>query len=305
MDARHLTLLRELADRGSVAAVAAATHRTPSAVSQQLRTATRELGVALIEPHGRGIRLTDAGALLAAGAVDVETALAEVQSRLDTYRGHAVGEVTVAALPSAALLVLPDVCAALAPEGVDIRVRDVDLPESGFAPLAADHDIVIGHSLTGDTPAGSERLVRTVLAREPIDVAVGAGHRLARRPQLRPEHLAGEPWITVPDGFPFAEIRRAVEMRTGMPAHRVQEVRDNALVAAFVAAGLGIGLLPRFSTPSTEDLVLRPLVGVPAVRWIVALSRPDRARRAVVRRVMEELTAAAPDSSGLGRPTRT
>ena len=44
MDVRHLDLLRELRDRGTLAAVAAATHRTPSAVSQQLRTAERESG---------------------------------------------------------------------------------------------------------------------------------------------------------------------------------------------------------------------------------------------------------------------
>ena len=67
MDQRHLTLRRELAARGSVTAVAAATHRTGSAVSQQLRTAERDLGLPLVEPAGRGIRLTDAGRLLAEG----------------------------------------------------------------------------------------------------------------------------------------------------------------------------------------------------------------------------------------------
>ncbi|WP_036960199.1 helix-turn-helix domain-containing protein, partial [Promicromonospora kroppenstedtii] len=62
LDPRHLDLLREFADRGSVTAVARATHRTPSAVSQQLRTAQRELrGIPLVEPHGRGLRLTEAG----------------------------------------------------------------------------------------------------------------------------------------------------------------------------------------------------------------------------------------------------
>ena len=75
MDVRHLQLLRELDDRGSVTAVAAATHRTVSAVSQQLRTAQRSAGMALVEPDGRGIRLTEAGRLLAAGAVEVDTCL--------------------------------------------------------------------------------------------------------------------------------------------------------------------------------------------------------------------------------------
>lgn len=294
MDARHLTLLRELAERGSVAAVAAATHRTPSAVSQQLRTASRDLGVPLVEPDGRGVRLTGAGRLLAQGAADVETALADVQARLDSYRGRAVGTVGVAALPSAAAYLLPRATLTLAAQGIDVRLTDADLPESGYAPLTADHDLVIGHSLTGDTLRGSAHLVRTVLAREPIDVALPADHPLAGRDRLRPDDLAGQPWVSVPEGFPFAEILRAVELHTGRPARRVQELTDNTLVAAFVAAGHGLGLLPRYATGLPDGLVLRPLVGVPARRWIVALARPDRARRVVVRRVLEELLVAAP-----------
>lgn len=67
MELRHLELLRDLANYGSVSAVARATHRTPSAVSQQLKTVQRDLGVALVEHSGRGVRLTEAGRLLADG----------------------------------------------------------------------------------------------------------------------------------------------------------------------------------------------------------------------------------------------
>lgn len=296
MDVRHLRLLRELAERGSVHAVAAATHRTPSAVSQQLRTATREFGVRLVEPDGRGIRLTDAGRLLAAGAVDVEAAVADVQARLDHYRGRPSGRVSVAALASAAAFLLPQVCARLAPEGIVIDCTDVDVAEGDYAPLTADHDLVIGHSLTGEVPAGAAELARTVVAREPIDVALPARHPLASRDALVAADVAREPWVTVPDGFPFGEVRRAVELRTGIQVRRVQELRDNRLVEAFVVAGLGIGLLPRFTTRPSADVVLRPLADVPATRWIVALSRPDRARRAVVTRVVDELLAVSPSS---------
>ncbi|MBL7626372.1 LysR family transcriptional regulator, partial [Frankia sp. CN6] len=95
MDVRHLELLSELAARGSVTAVAAATHRTPSAVSQQLRTARREFGVPLVEPRGRGIRLTEAGRLLAEAGRDVARVLAEVQARFDEFRGEPAGLVRV------------------------------------------------------------------------------------------------------------------------------------------------------------------------------------------------------------------
>ncbi|MGV2819855.1 LysR family transcriptional regulator [Brevibacterium casei] len=54
-------MLRALDEHGSVTEVARLSHRTPSAVSQQLRQAARELGHALVEPAGRGLRLTAAG----------------------------------------------------------------------------------------------------------------------------------------------------------------------------------------------------------------------------------------------------
>src|SRR6476660_1591966 len=133
MDVRHLDLLRELDDRGSVTAVAAATHRTPSAVSQQLRSAERSFATALVEPHGRGVRLTDAGRVLAAAGRDVAVALAEAQARWEEFHGTASGVVSVAALPSAATFLLPGVLRALAHERIEVVCTDVDIAEVAYA----------------------------------------------------------------------------------------------------------------------------------------------------------------------------
>lgn len=298
MDARHLALLRELADRGSVTAVAAATHRTGSAVSQQLRTAERDLGVRLVEPVGRGLRLTDAGRLLADAAVDVETALARVESQLDEFRGRPTGTVRIASLTSAAEFLVPPVWVRLEAEGVDVRLSDTDVSEEDYASLAADHDIVIGHSLLSAVPRGAERLAHTVLAREPLDVALPADHPLADKEQLSPRDVVGEPWIGVPEGYPFATVLDGVERVAGRPVRIVQRVRDNRVAEAFVVAGVGLALLPRFTTRAHEGVVLRPLRGVNARRWIVALSRPDRAERAVVRRTVAALREVGQSTSG-------
>lgn len=289
MDVRHLSLLRELAERGSVAAVAEATFRTPSAVSQQLRTAQRELGIRLVEPSGRGIRLTDAGRLLAEGAADVETALARVEARLDEFRRHPSGEVRIAALPSAAEVLLPGALVALADEPITVTCEDVDVAELDFSTLARDYDIVIGHSLTGATPEGAEHLRRMDLGREPLDIALPSGHRLAARASLTPDDVVDEPWIGVPVGYPFDTLRREIETVAGRPGRVVQRILDNRLVEALVAAGQGIAVLPRFTTRDRPDLVLRPIEGVQSSRWIVGLSRPDRAERAVVQRVLAVL----------------
>ncbi|GAB96800.1 DNA-binding transcriptional LysR family regulator [Kineosphaera limosa] len=112
MDVRHLELLRELSVRGTLAAVAQATHRTPSAVSQQLKTAERELRVPLVEPYARGVRLTDAGRILAEGADEVLAALAEVRARLEASRGEPSGVVRIGTLPSAGEALLPGLVAA-------------------------------------------------------------------------------------------------------------------------------------------------------------------------------------------------
>lgn len=288
MDARHLSLLRELADRGSVAAVAAATFRTPSAVSQQLRTAERDLGVRLVEPAGRGLRLTDAGRMLADSGREVELALARAQARLDGLRDRPAGTVRIRALPSAMEYLAPALLDTLAEEPITIVLEDDDVSEAEYAGLTRDADLVIGHSLTGEVPRGAEHLARTTLCREPIDVALPTGHRLARRRSLGAREVITEPWIGVPEGYPFDTVLREVESVTGRSADVRQRARDNRVVAALVEAGHGIALLPRFTTRH-DGVVLRPLRDVHSTRWVVALARPDRAERAVVRRVVAEL----------------
>ena len=289
MEVRHLELLRELAVRGTLAAVAEATHRTPSALSQQLRTAERELGVALVEPVGRGVRLTAEGQLLADAADEVCRVHAQVQARLDAARGEPRGRVAIGTLPSAGQALLPGLVDALRDTDIELDLDDFDLAEADYATRTLDVDVVIAHSLRGDVPAGAEGLTTRVLVREPIDVAVPLSHPLADRPRLRPADLVGTEWVGVPEDYPFDTILQAVEAVTDSRLDRVQRLRDNHLIRALVAEGAALALLPRFTTPADPTVVLRPLVGVPARRSIVALCRPDRYARLAVRRVVDEL----------------
>jgi DNA-binding transcriptional LysR family regulator len=302
MEVRHLFLLREIAVRGTLAAVAEATHRTPSAVSQQLRTAERELGVKLVEPVSRGLRLTAEGQLLAESADEVGRVLAEVEGRLQARLGKPGGEVSIGTLPSAGEALLPHLMTRLRGSAITVDVRDFDLAEEAYAQQTLDHDLVIAHSLTGDVPSGAEGLVCRVLAREPLDVALPAGHPLASQAELHPEDLVGTTWIAVPAGFPFDSVLLAVEAVTGEPLTRRMRLVDNRLVESMVAVGEGLALLPRFTTRPHPDTVLRPLSGVNAHRSIVALARPDHYARRAVRTVADLLAVVGAD---LMHPTPT
>ncbi|MBL7519677.1 LysR family transcriptional regulator [Frankia sp. CNm7] len=298
MDVRHLELLSELAARGSVTAVAAATHRTPSAVSQQLRTARREFGVPLVEPRGRGIRLTEAGRLLAEAGRDVARVLAEVQARFDEFRGEP------------ATLLLPDVLAELETTAVTLDCADVDVAEHEYAALVTDFDIVIGHGLTREPPAGADGLVTVVLAREPLDIAMREGHPLARRRRVTAEDLVDAEWYGVPYGYPFDTVRLAVEEATGRSVVVAQRLRDNRLIEALVVRGDRVAVLPRFTTPTGRGLVLREVAGLDTARYLIALARPDHAERLAVRRVLASFrghaaAAAARHGQALARAGET
>ncbi len=286
MDVRHLELLRELAERGSVTAVADATYRTPSAVSQQLRTAERAFGVPLVEPAGRGVRLTEAGQVLAAAGRDVAESVARAQARWDEFRGELSGTVSVAALPSAATFLLPGVLRDLAGLPITIACTDLDIAEAEYAGEVTDHDIVIGHSLLR-SPPGTEALLTVHLVREPLDIVVGEGHRLARQQSVTADELVDEPWIGVPLGYPFDSVRIAVEEATERTVDVRQRVRDNRLVEALVADSDCVAVLPRFTSPHGTGVVLRPIRGLATGRHVFAILRPDRAERRVVRRVLD------------------
>lgn len=289
MELRHLELLRDLAHYGSITAVARATFRTPSAVSQQLKTAQRDFGTPLVEPYGRGLRLTDAGRLLAAGGADVAASVERVQARWDAYRGSLSGTVSILSLPSAATFLYADTLAALAGTDIHLTLTDLDLAEADWATKVADVDIVIGHSLTGPAPAGTDGLAVTTIAREPLDVALAVGHPLAAKGAFHAADLVDAEWIGVPRGYPFDTILQRIELATGQRLRVAQRLIDNRLVETLVIAGNQVAILPRFTTPARTGMVLRPLLDVEATRCISAIMRPDKAERRVVRHVVEVL----------------
>jgi DNA-binding transcriptional LysR family regulator len=215
---------------------------------------------------------------------------------LDALQGEPSGSVSIAALPSAAEFLIPPTLIRLGGHGVSITLTDDDVAEADFGSRTADHDLVIGHTLAG-APAGAEQVSARTLAREPLDVAVPSGHRLASLAAIAAQDLAGEPWIGVPLGYPFDTVRIAIENRCGGRLQVVQRVRDNRVVEALVAAGVGCALLPRFTTRVRDGMVTRPLSDVRSVRSIVALGRPDRLERAVVGLVLDTLAEVGAEIS--------
>jgi len=292
MNERQLRILRELGELGSVTAVAEALLMTPSAISQQLRLLQRSIPVPLTERDGRRLVLTDAGRALADAAIEVETALARARHTVDEFVDEPQGEVSVAAFHSAASTFFPILLRGRAPGCPRLSLADEDVPQDHFARLTRDYDLVIAHHL-GHASPWPRTVTATTLLREPLDIAMPADHPLALKQRLTPRDVAGQPWITVHDGFPLMATIDAIATVANRRLDIAHRINEFAVVAETVAAGGGLALMPRWTTRPHPALVLKPLSGVRARRHIDVLHRPERAARRAVRTVLTELHRAA------------
>ncbi|MGM9331831.1 LysR family transcriptional regulator [Streptomyces murinus] len=293
MDERQLRILRELGDLGSVSAVAEALHVTPSAISQQLRLLQRSIPVPLTERAGRRVVLTDAGHALAAAAIEVESALARARHAVADFAEQPAGVVSVAAFHSAASAFFPRLLHGLSgPEHPRLALADEDVAQDRFPALTRDHDLVLAHRLD-HAPPWPRTVTSVTLLREPLDVALPAGHPLAAEPVLSPRDVADQPWITVHDGFPLMATIEAIAASADRALDIVHRINEFTVVAEVVAAGGGVALMPRWTARPHPGIVLRPLSGVHARRRIDVLHRPERTARKAVRTVLAELRTTA------------
>ena len=128
LNVSRLRVLRELAQRGTIAAVAEALWLTPSAVSQQLSALERETRVALVERAGRGVRLTAAGRVLVERSERVFEALDEAEAALQALQSEPTGRLRVASFPSVVRVVFPLMMRRLHERfpGVELEIEDLE-----------------------------------------------------------------------------------------------------------------------------------------------------------------------------------
>ncbi|WP_432561865.1 LysR family transcriptional regulator [Kineococcus sp. SYSU DK003] len=299
MDVRQLTILRELAERGSLVAVARALHVTPSAVSQQLAALQRTCPVPLTEKRGRRLALTPAGEALAVAAVDVAAAMDRARTAVAGHLDSPDTEVGVSAFHSAALAWFGPLLTAL-DGSPPLRCADEDVAQHEFPALVADYDVVVAHRPEAG-PSWPARRVRVVpLLVEPLHVAIAAGHPLAGREHLTVADVAGERWISVHEGFPLAGALDVVAAAARRPLDVVHRINEFFVAASVVASGDAVALLPSRTTRPEPGVVLRPLADVSVNRRVDALLRPEALARRSVRAVLDALREVAGTAPELG-----
>ena len=114
------------------------------------------------------------------------------------------------------------------------------------------------------------------------------------------DDVVGEPWVTSRAGYSPADVLSAVAAVSSRELNIVHRINDYSTVAALVAAGGVIGLLPRHTARPVlnPDIVLRPLEGISTRRRIDVLARPENLKRTSVMMVCEALQTIMTDLVG-------
>jgi DNA-binding transcriptional LysR family regulator len=294
LDVRRLQILRAVVTSGSVTAAASNLGYTPSAVSQQVAALEKQAGVALLERVGRGVQPTAAGRLLTEHAAIIGKQVAEAETALADLRAGRTGRLVIRYFATAGAALMPPALARLrrVHPGVQVDLKLIDpedpLPEveQGRADLA----IVVRPR---DRPRDGIRLVH--LLDDPYLAVLPRGHRLAAKRVLDLTDLADEPWVD--NEWPPGPCLEAVLdscAAAGFSPNFVVESDDYATAQGFVAAGLGISLIPRMGLGSRHPaVVVRKVRNPEPRRAIYAAVRETSLAQPALRELLDALRDAA------------
>jgi DNA-binding transcriptional LysR family regulator len=293
LDVRRLRALREVADRGTIAAAADALVLTPSAVSQQLAALEREVGEALIEPNGRSVRLTPAAGVLLEHADVLFAQIERLEADLLHHRGAPRGTVRVAAFATAIAGIVAPAAGRLRAQAPDLRlhVTELETPEAFAALARREVEVVLGMVCEGAPGPDDARFTRRDLGGDPLDVALQASHPLAARAEVSLAELSDEDWVAPPAGWSCEQVVRAGCATAGFTPRVCHRSSDWVAVLAMVGAGFGVSLVPRLAQlQPPPGVALRPVAGPPPERHLFAACRSGSQSSPAVAAVFDALT---------------
>jgi DNA-binding transcriptional LysR family regulator len=303
LDVTRLRVLVAVARYGSVTGAARALNYAQPSVSHHLARLESETGTKLIQRAGRGIRLTDAGRLLAERAAEVIGRLDAAENELAAYTGLRAGRLRLAAFPSALGTIVPAAAAFLrgSNPGVDLRLTEAEPPEALRMLRAGYVDVALvfrhapeagGHTGAGEEDSDvdlTEGLRERLLLDEPVHLVTPAREPPDDAPDLA--RYAKHRWIAGCDRCRAHLLARCAQARFTPKIAFTTD--DYVAVQALVAAELGVSTLPSLALRAARHPGVRSAPLPETRRYVYAVRYGDPPDPPAVTQLMDALQAAA------------
>ncbi|WP_432241089.1 LysR family transcriptional regulator [Herbaspirillum robiniae] len=303
-DLTTLRLFEATAELGAVTKAAERIFLAPAAASRRIQEFEAQFGIALFERLPHGMALTDAGRALLAHVRSMMHSVARMQDDATAFRQGHMGVVRLAACTSAVLQFLAQDIRRCQDEYPGIKIDLLEANSQGVveAVTRGVADIGIYESTLGGTelPTQPYREDRLVLA-------VPHGHPLAKKKRVRLEDILPHEVIGLSEGAALSLALGRLAAQSGQVLHMRVMVRSFHSMAAMIAQGIGIGLMPakvaellvggdRFGTVAVE--------GEWATRRFVLCHQPAHAMSGSGMAVAAMLATAPKKSSRSGKALR-
>jgi DNA-binding transcriptional LysR family regulator len=289
VDVRRLRVLCEVARHGSFSAAGISLGYTQPAISRQVALLESELGTVLVRRLPQGAALTDAGRVLVARGEAILAQLDALEVEVGALAGLEGGRLRFAAFSSACASIVPRVIACYRERypAVELAVTMSDPIDSlrrlrsGEFDLALINDASDAFAPHGATvavldPQGPAGVDLVHLFDEPMYLAMPREHPRADAPRLSLDDFAGEPWLSaLPGACPDAKLLARACHAAGFEPRIAFQNDDYSVLLGFVAAGVGVALIPDMAARRVrDDVVVRALVPPPPSRSIIAAFPP-------------------------------
>jgi DNA-binding transcriptional LysR family regulator len=278
-----LRVLREVAARGTFTGAAESLGYTQSAISRQVAALEEAAGTPLFERRARGVRLTEAGETLLQRAGTVLDEVDAARQELAGIAEPATGRLRVGAFPTAVAALVPRTIAGFRRRqpGVRVSLREGGTPSQLKRLYSGSVDVAVIGFLPGGQVTRDRRISLEHLIDDPLLLAVGQGHPLARRRTVDLDDLSGESWIaasadagdTMIGAWQWADWRPRVELIA----------KEWTAKLGLVAAGLGVTLVPGLAADAVRpDVALVRIRSGPASRQVLVATRSGHERSASI-----------------------
>lgn len=291
IDLRRLHVLRAVAHYGTVTAAARALHFTTSAASQQIRQLSRDLGVDLLEPQGRGVRLTPAARSLLAHADAIQTQWEQAEHDLRAGSAEPAGVLRTTSFPTAVSALLAPMAARLRERHprLTVQIQEAGVPESFDQLFEGETDLAIVEATPDNPPLADARFDQQPLLDDPFDLVVPDGHPLAQRERIDLADAAFEQWIApVPDSPCRPHVMSACGA-AGFTPEVVHHALDWNATAHLVSHRLGVALIPRLVQLTPDLPITRVRCAGNPHRKLLTCTRGGGHERPAVAAAMGEL----------------
>ncbi|TBN58222.1 LysR family transcriptional regulator [Glaciihabitans arcticus] len=275
LDIRRLRLLRELAMRGTITAVAEALSYSPSSVSQQLALLEAEAGVPLLVKSGRRVQLTPQAEVLIGHTTQLLEKLELMEAELESSLTEVTGTVRLAVFQSAALGIIPQSLTLLAAEYPALRVEIVQRePESAlFEVWAREFDLVIAEQYPGHAAPHQPDLDRVALCEDELRLG-GAASLL---------EASTKAWVMEPRGTASRHWAEQRCRQAGFEPDVRFETADLQAHIRLVESGNAVALLPDLVWGGRPPSVgLHRLDGAPTRTVFTSVRQASRSRPSIL-----------------------